>query len=253
MNTTTKCTTTGSTTVTSTSTAAATTSKNSSRHPHPHPTTRRVRTSTVYSTTVQTITSCAPGIKNCPGHVVTRTIAISTTICPVSTDGPEPTHPGGGAGWPKPSSEPSRGPGPHSWGPKPSGEPSRGPGPHSWGPKPSGEPSRGPGPNSGGPKPSITNTPFSTVTIPKGQDRPTGLPHHVDDEPVNSVTGNKPAGASAPAGGPPAAQVTDVPAGHGGPHATGSASKPVATAGANRNGAATLVFSGVVAMALLAL
>lgn len=219
MNTTTKCTTTGSTTVTSTSTAAATTSKNSSRHPHPHPTTRRVRTSTVYSTTVQTITSCAPGIKNCPGHVVTRTIAISTTICPVSTDGPEPTYPGGGAGWPKPSSEPSR----------------------------------GPGPNSGGPKPSITNAPFSTVTIPKGQDRPTGLPHHVDDEPVNSVTGNKPAGASAPAGGPPAAQVTDVPAGHGGPHATGSASKPVATAGANRNGAATLVFSGVVAMALLAL
>lgn len=236
MNTTTKCTTTGSATVTSTSSAAATTSKNSSRHPHPHPTTRRVRTSTVYSTTVQTITSCAPGIKNCPGHVVTRTIAISTTICPVSTDGPEPTHPGGGAGWPKPSSEPSRGPGSHSWGPKPSGEPSR-----------------GPGPNSGGPKPSIINTPFSTVTIPKGQDRPTGLPHHVDDEPVNSVTGNKPAGASAPVRGPPAAQVTDVPAGHGGPHATGSASKPVATAGANRNGAATLVFSGVVAMALLAL
>ncbi|KAK4200328.1 glycoside hydrolase superfamily [Triangularia verruculosa] len=42
-------------------------------------------TSTIYSTTTFTITSCAPSITDCPGRVVTKTIAIGTTVCPVTT------------------------------------------------------------------------------------------------------------------------------------------------------------------------
>ncbi|KAK4495795.1 hypothetical protein PRZ48_013063 [Zasmidium cellare] len=46
-------------------------------------------TSTVYSTTLETITSCAPTVTNCPAKsgssaVVTKTVAISTTICPIT-------------------------------------------------------------------------------------------------------------------------------------------------------------------------
>ena len=46
-------------------------------------------TSTVYSTVVSTITSCAPDVTDCPAAsqttaVVTSTVAISTTVCPVS-------------------------------------------------------------------------------------------------------------------------------------------------------------------------
>ncbi|KAF5020416.1 hypothetical protein F66182_7543 [Fusarium sp. NRRL 66182] len=46
-------------------------------------------TSTVYSTEVKTITSCGPEVTNCPvtagtPAVVTETIAVSTTICPVT-------------------------------------------------------------------------------------------------------------------------------------------------------------------------
>ncbi|KAB8230487.1 hypothetical protein ETB97_012521 [Aspergillus alliaceus] len=44
-------------------------------------------TSTVYTTSLVTITSCAPTVTNCPGDsttVVTSTIAISTTVCPVT-------------------------------------------------------------------------------------------------------------------------------------------------------------------------
>ncbi|KAI1448204.1 hypothetical protein F5Y02DRAFT_375252 [Annulohypoxylon stygium] len=42
-------------------------------------------TSTVYSTNVYTVTSCAPGVTNCPakGSVTTETVAVSTTVCPV--------------------------------------------------------------------------------------------------------------------------------------------------------------------------
>ncbi|KAK0656438.1 glycoside hydrolase superfamily [Cercophora newfieldiana] len=42
-------------------------------------------TSTVYDCVTETITSCAPGVTNCPVQVVTRTIAVSTTVCPVTT------------------------------------------------------------------------------------------------------------------------------------------------------------------------
>ncbi|KAH7009753.1 hypothetical protein EDB80DRAFT_413720 [Ilyonectria destructans] len=58
-------------------------------------TTEKLTTSTVYTTQVRTITSCAPEVTNCPGkpgkpHVTTETIAISTTVCPV-TETPETT------------------------------------------------------------------------------------------------------------------------------------------------------------------
>lgn len=43
-------------------------------------------TSTVFTTTTYTITSCAPTVTNCPGkgHVVTETIPLYTTVCPVT-------------------------------------------------------------------------------------------------------------------------------------------------------------------------
>ncbi|KAL4721967.1 hypothetical protein ACLX1H_011160 [Fusarium chlamydosporum] len=56
-------------------------------------------TSTVYTTEVKTITSCGPEVTNCPvtagtPAVVTETIAISTTICPVTETltGDKPAH-----------------------------------------------------------------------------------------------------------------------------------------------------------------
>jgi len=58
-------------------------------------------TSTVYDCVTETITSCVPGVTNCPVQVVTRTIATSTTVCPVtvtSTSTPAPTWPHNG-GW----------------------------------------------------------------------------------------------------------------------------------------------------------
>ncbi|KAH6973739.1 hypothetical protein BKA56DRAFT_619949 [Ilyonectria sp. MPI-CAGE-AT-0026] len=46
-------------------------------------------TSTVYTTNVKTVTSCGPEVTNCPANsgtvvVVTETVAVSTTICPVT-------------------------------------------------------------------------------------------------------------------------------------------------------------------------
>ncbi|KAI1407776.1 glycoside hydrolase superfamily [Hypoxylon sp. FL1857] len=51
-------------------------------------------TSTAYTTTVYTVTSCAPTVTICParGSVVTETIALYTTVCPVTeTEGQKPT------------------------------------------------------------------------------------------------------------------------------------------------------------------
>ncbi|KAM0198205.1 hypothetical protein ACHAPI_004161 [Fusarium lateritium] len=49
-------------------------------------------TSTVYSTKTYTITQCPPTVVNCPvGHVTTETIAVSTTVCPVTAH-TEPAH-----------------------------------------------------------------------------------------------------------------------------------------------------------------
>jgi len=47
-------------------------------------------TSTIYATTTYTTTSCAPHVTECPGTVVTETIVIGTTVCPV--DEVEPTN-----------------------------------------------------------------------------------------------------------------------------------------------------------------
>ncbi|KAF6842296.1 beta-1,3-endoglucanase [Colletotrichum musicola] len=59
-------------------------------------------TSTVYTTKVETITSCAPTITDCGaqiGKVVTKTIALYTTVCPVTvTPAPKPTEPATGGG-----------------------------------------------------------------------------------------------------------------------------------------------------------
>ncbi|CZS99079.1 uncharacterized protein RAG0_07559 [Rhynchosporium agropyri] len=53
-------------------------------------------TSTVYATSFYTITSCALGIVNCPfGSVTTKTIALYTTICPVSATPTKPVSTSG--------------------------------------------------------------------------------------------------------------------------------------------------------------
>ncbi|KAJ6445253.1 adhesin protein Mad1 [Purpureocillium lavendulum] len=63
-------------------------------------TTTYMTTSTVFTTSVTTITSCAPEIPNCPAKstggtaVVTVTVPVSTTICPV-TEVITKTNPGG--------------------------------------------------------------------------------------------------------------------------------------------------------------
>ncbi|KAJ0355995.1 beta-1,4-endoglucanase [Colletotrichum chrysophilum] len=45
----------------------------------------QLTTSTVFTTQVSTVTSCAPTVTNCPvGAVVTKTIALYTTVCPVT-------------------------------------------------------------------------------------------------------------------------------------------------------------------------
>ncbi|PKK44405.1 hypothetical protein CI102_12022, partial [Trichoderma harzianum] len=53
-------------------------------------------TSTIYTTTVRTITQCPPEVTNCPirPQTVTDTIAISTTICPVTATEKTPGQPG---------------------------------------------------------------------------------------------------------------------------------------------------------------
>lgn len=51
-------------------------------------------TSTVYSTRTRTISSCLPTVTNCPyGQVTTETIAVYTTVCPVTQN----KTPGSGA------------------------------------------------------------------------------------------------------------------------------------------------------------
>lgn len=53
----------------------------------PPPATTGLTTSTIYTTTTKTITDCGPEVPDCPAHsttVVTETIAISTTVCPIT-------------------------------------------------------------------------------------------------------------------------------------------------------------------------
>jgi hypothetical protein len=69
-------------------------------------------TSTVFTTTVHTITSCAPEVTNCPARtdkpvLTTVTVAISTTVCPVTAtitgSAPQQTSGGAAAGTQAPS------------------------------------------------------------------------------------------------------------------------------------------------------
>ncbi|KAK1488274.1 beta-1,3-endoglucanase [Colletotrichum cuscutae] len=70
-------------------------------------------TSTVYTTKVSTITACPPTVTNCPAHigkVTTQTIALYTTVCPVSSvPAPKPTEPVKGND--KPNDKSNAGPG----------------------------------------------------------------------------------------------------------------------------------------------
>lgn len=75
-------------------------------------------TSTIYATTVKTIHECAETVTDCPYEsktqvVVTETIAISTTVCPVSEATPAPSHSAPG-GYPVPSGPASSKPAVHT-------------------------------------------------------------------------------------------------------------------------------------------
>ncbi|EEP82416.1 predicted protein [Uncinocarpus reesii 1704] len=66
-------------------------------------------TSTIFTTTIVTITDCAPEVTDCPASsgstvIVTSTIAVSTTLCPVTIT---PTLPSGPTPTPGNSGEPS--------------------------------------------------------------------------------------------------------------------------------------------------
>jgi len=57
-------------------------------------------TSTVYATSVYTVTSCAPTVTNCPvGHVTTDIVSLYTTVCPVTaTETTPPPYPSSAPG-----------------------------------------------------------------------------------------------------------------------------------------------------------
>ncbi|CAM1505874.1 Fc.00g115110.m01.CDS01 [Cosmosporella sp. VM-42] len=57
-----------------------------------HNTTQELTTSTIYTTSVHTVSKCPETVTDCPyGHLTTETIAISTTVCPVSKTTEVPT------------------------------------------------------------------------------------------------------------------------------------------------------------------
>lgn len=64
---------------------------------HAHGNSTSSTTSTVYTTSIYTITSCAPEVTNCPariGKVTTDVISLYTTVCPVTeTESATPTAP----------------------------------------------------------------------------------------------------------------------------------------------------------------
>ncbi|KAI1080173.1 hypothetical protein F5B20DRAFT_580569 [Whalleya microplaca] len=126
-------------------------------------------TSTVYTTSVQTITSCAATVTNCPAHstaLTTVTVAVSTTVCPV-TETLSATVPG---------SQPS-GPATVPAGTYPAGSPS------------AGSPSS---PAAGSPSSPAAGSPSSPATVPAGT-YPAGSP----SSPAGSSPGKS---ASSPAG-----------------------------------------------------
>ncbi|RFU25973.1 hypothetical protein B7463_g10357, partial [Scytalidium lignicola] len=145
-------------------------------------------TSTIFSTSVSTIISCAPTVTNCPAHstiLTTVVVPVSTTICPVTaTEGASTSTPAGPAGsGPTPSGSFPSGPaasGPAGSGPAPSGSFPSGPapsGPAGSGPSPSGSFPSGPagsGPAPSGAAPSgpvssgLASGASSSVSVPSG-------------------------------------------------------------------------------------
>ncbi|KAK1758666.1 glycoside hydrolase superfamily [Echria macrotheca] len=223
-------------------------------------------TSTVYTTTCETVTSCAPG-GNCGVEVITHTVAISTTVCPVTLTEATWT-PSATASWPAgwttstvystktytiTSCAPTVTNCPAHLGhvttevvpigttvcPIESG---------SW-PKatdtakpiviPSWQPE-----GDWTSKTQVTNTQFTTLTVPKpdwpvsGGAAPTGGAVPSWSKPAGGSAGSWPSGAAAPSWSKPAGTATGV--------------LPVATAGAARNSVA-LGLTGVVAVLFFAL
>ncbi|KAI0095455.1 glycoside hydrolase family 16 protein [Daldinia grandis] len=56
---------------------------------------QELTTSTIYSTDIHTVTSCAPTVTNCPagGYVTTKIISVGTTVCPVTKSEGSKTEP----------------------------------------------------------------------------------------------------------------------------------------------------------------
>ncbi|CAN8100497.1 unnamed protein product [Discula destructiva] len=76
--------------VSTTTVPGTVTSKSDAQSGTPSSSVEQFTTSTVYSTTIYTITSCAAIVTDCPdrlGSVTTEVIAITTTVCPVTATG----------------------------------------------------------------------------------------------------------------------------------------------------------------------
>lgn len=154
----------------------------------------RLTTSTVYTTTVDTITSCAATVTDCPAEsqstvLVTKTIAVSTTICPVTETEKTPpasweTKPSPPASW---ESKPSP---PATWESKPSP-------PATWESKPS-------PPASQQPTPAPPASQESKPTPPASQESQPAPPASQESKPW--------APASAPAASAPPASAPAVSA-----------------------------------------
>lgn len=136
-------------------------------------------TSTIYSTTIYTVTSCAPAVTDCPGKlgsVTTQIIAISTTVCPVTEGGhsaPTPPAENGGSGS-TPSETKPAGSGPSPTSPAENGggstnppSPAGGEGSHPTPSAPAGGEGSHPSPPEEGTTTSTVKTQLhSTVTLP---------------------------------------------------------------------------------------
>jgi hypothetical protein len=202
----------------STGSASSTGSKPWSSTEKPSPTTTspvRLTTSTVYTTTVDTITSCAATVTDCPAEsqstvLVTKTIAVSTTVCPVTET--EKTPP---ASWETKPSPPA------TWESKPSP-------PATWESKPAppaSQESKPAPPASYESKPAPPATQQSKPTPPASQESKPAPPATQESKPAPPASyESKP---SAPASAPPAsAPAASAPAASAPPASAPAVSSP---------------------------
>ncbi|KAM0705646.1 hypothetical protein Q7P35_007006 [Cladosporium inversicolor] len=178
-------------------------------------------TSTVYTTTVDTITSCAATVTDCPAEsqstvLITKTIAVSTTVCPVTETEKSPP-----ATWePKPSP-------PTTWESKPSP-------PATWESKPA-------PPASYESKPWAPASQVSKPTPPASQESKPAPPATQASKPAPPASYESktwaPASAS-PASAPPAS----VPPASAPPASAPAVSAPVASPSAPAECQATIVY-----------